>query len=147
MTGSADVLANRRYRQVLSALAQEVGAVAKANGIKPEAFDGFEPSAFAPGSTSAAAERSFDEMVVHNRRSTKSHSGIWRDLAIRKRKTEVDAQILPIVEIGQELGMATPLTARLVELIHDIEEGKRPLALANLDELSRAMAGTPAETT
>ena len=45
----ADVLANRRYRPVLSALGLEVGAVAKANGVKAEAFDGFDPSAFAPG--------------------------------------------------------------------------------------------------
>ena len=41
-------------------------------------------------------------MVAHNRRSAKSHSGIWRDLAIRKRKTEADAQILPIVEFGRK---------------------------------------------
>ena len=133
----ADVLADRRYRPVLTALGLEVGAVAKANGVKAEAFDGFDPSAFAPGSPAAATDRSFDDMVAHNRRSAKSHSGIWRDLAIRKRKTEVDAQILPIVEIGRKLGVPTPLTARTVAMIHEIEDGKRPLALANLDELAK----------
>lgn len=132
----ADVLANQQYRPTLTALALEVGAVAKANGIKPEAFDGFDPAAFAPGLPAAATGKSFDDMVAHNRRSTKSHSGIWRDLAVRKRKTEVDAQILPIVEIGRKLGVATPLTAQTVAMIHEIEDGKRPLALANLDELA-----------
>lgn len=135
----ADVLANRNYRPALTALALEVGAVAKANVIEPKAFDGFDPKAFAPGSPQSATERSFDDMVAHNRRSTKSHSGIWRDLAVRKRKTEVDAQILPIVEIGQRLGVATPLTARTIEMIHEIEDGKRSLALTNLDELDKAM--------
>jgi 2-dehydropantoate 2-reductase len=140
----ADVLDNRRYRPVLTALALEVGAVAKANGIKCEAFDGFDPSAFAPGSPAEARDRSFDDMVAHNRRSTKSHSGIWRDLAIRKRKTEADAQILPIVEIGRKLGLPAPLTARTVAMIHEIEDGKRPLALANLDELATVMPAASA---
>ena len=123
----ADVLDDRRNRPMLTALALEVGAVAKANGIKPEVFDGFDPAAFAPDSPAEARDRSFDDMVAHNRRSTKSHSGIWRDLAVRKRKTEVDAQILPIVEIGRKLGVPAPLTARTVAMIHEIEEGKRPL--------------------
>jgi 2-dehydropantoate 2-reductase len=134
----ADVLANTRYRSVLTELALEVGAVAKGAGIKTEAFDGFDPSAFAPGASADETARSFDEMVAHNRRSAKSHSGIWRDIAVRKRKTEVDAQIVPIVEKGRALGVPTPLTARLVELIHDIEAGRRTLDLANLDELAKS---------
>jgi 2-dehydropantoate 2-reductase len=140
----ADVFADHRYRPVLSALGLEVGAVAKANGVKAEAFDGFDPSAFAPGVPTAATDRSFDDMAAHNRLSAKSHSGIWRDLAIRKRKTEVDAQVVPIVDIGRKLGVATPLTARTVAMIHEIEDGKRPLALANLDELTASMSSTPA---
>ena len=129
-----------RYRPVLAALGLEVGAVAKANGVKAEAFNGFDPSAFAPGSPAGATDRSFDDMAAHNRLSAKSHSGIWRDLAIRKRKTEVDAQVLPVVEIGSSLGVPTPLTARLVAMIHEIEDGKRPLDLANLDDLARSAA-------
>ena len=46
----------------------------------------------------AAATATFDDLVAFNRRSAKSHSGIWRDLAVRKRKTEVRAQLGPIVE-------------------------------------------------
>ncbi len=93
-----------------------------------------------PPAPAAETARSFDEMVVHNRKSAKSHSGIWRDLAIRKRKTEVDAQVLPVVEIGQSLGVPTPLAAKIVTMIHEIEDGKRPLDLANLDDLARAAA-------
>jgi 2-dehydropantoate 2-reductase len=135
----ADVLAAPRHRPVLTALALEVGAIAAASGIRPEAFDGFDPAAFAPQATAAETTRSFDEMVAHNRLSTKSHSGIWRDLAIRKRKTEVDAQLGPIVDAGRKHGLAAPLTARVTELIHEIEDGKRALADANLDVLAAAM--------
>jgi 2-dehydropantoate 2-reductase len=141
----ADVFADIRYRPVLSAVGLEVGVVAKANGVRAEAFDGFEPGAFAPGSPTAAIDLSFDKMVIHNRRSSKAHTGVWRDLAIRKRKTEVDAQIFPIVEIGQKLGVPTPLTARTVKMIHEIEDGKRRLVLSNLDELAEAMPSTSAD--
>ncbi|WJH41465.1 2-dehydropantoate 2-reductase [Aliirhizobium terrae] len=136
----ADVFANPAYRPVLTRLAHEVGHVAKASNVRPEAFDGFDPAAFAPTAPAEETGRSFDGMVAHNRRSTKSHTGVWRDLAVRKRKTEVDAQILPIAETGKALGIATPVTFKLVELIHEIEEGKRPLDTANLDELVRIPA-------
>jgi 2-dehydropantoate 2-reductase len=134
----ADVLALQHYRPVLTALAHEVLAVAAAEGVRLEPFDGFDPKAFMPGVDPAATERSYDEMVAHNRRSAKSHSGIWRDLAVRKRKTEVDQQIGPVVEIGRQHGVATPITQALIGLIHATEEGRRPLELAGLDDLARA---------
>jgi 2-dehydropantoate 2-reductase len=132
----ADALALPKYRERYVALAREILAVARARGVTPEAFDGFEPAAYGPRATSGAASRSLDALVAHNRRSAKSHSGIWRDLAVRKRRTEVDAQLGIVVSLGREAGVATPLTARLVELIHDIENGVRPLSLANLDALT-----------
>ncbi|WP_337268512.1 ketopantoate reductase family protein [Oryzifoliimicrobium ureilyticus] len=136
----ADVLANQKYRPVLTRLALEVGQVASANKIQPQAFDGFDPTAFSPHASAEETTRSFDDMVAHNRRSLKSHSGIWRDLAIRKRKTEVDAQVLPVVEIGRSLGVATPLAARVVAMIHEIEDGNRALDITNLDALEEAAA-------
>jgi 2-dehydropantoate 2-reductase len=137
----ADVLADPRHRPLLSRLGNEVGAVAKASGVTLEGFDGFDPTAFAPGASAAALKKSFDDMVAHNRRSAKSHSGIWRDLAVRKRRTEVDSQILPIVEIGRKLGTPAPITERVVAMIHEIEQGKRPMADDNLVELARELPG------
>lgn len=136
----ADVLAAPRHRPVLTRLGLEVGAVAAAAGIRPEAFDGFDPSTFRPGAPAEATTRSFDDMVAHNRKSAKSHSGIWRDLAVRRRPTEVDAQLGPIVEIGAQHGVPTPITARLIALVHDIEAGRREMALALLDELEAVTA-------
>src|SRR4029077_19273709 len=89
----ADALANARYRDVYIALAREILTVAAARGVTPEAFDGFDPSAYLPSAPPGAASRSLDDLVTHNRRSAKTHSGIWRDLAVRKRPTEVDAQL------------------------------------------------------
>src|SRR3546814_17601321 len=85
-------------------------------------------------------------MVAHNRRSAKTHSGIWRDLAVRKRPTEVDAQLGPVVEIVAAHGVATPITARLIELLHDIESGRRYLSFAMLDKLEAARTNATCRT-
>ena len=52
-----------------------------------------------------------------------------------KRPTEVDAQLGIVVTLGDDAGVPTPLTARLVALIHEIERGQRPLAIDNLEAL------------
>ncbi len=134
----ADVLDDRASRPVLTRIAREVMAVAAAKGIAPEGFNGFDPAAFGACGTEASVAASMAAMVAHNRKSAKSHSGIWRDLAVRKRKTEIDAQIGPVLAEGAAVGIATPVNARLVAMIHEIEAGMRPLARANLAELAEA---------
>lgn len=125
------------------ALAAEVLAVAAAEGVRPEGFNGFAPQAFLPGAPETEARRSIAAMVAFNRGSAKTHSGVWRDLAVRRRRTEVDAQIAPVIAIGARHGLACPVLARLVAMIHEIEEGRRPMTDANLAELA-AVAGQPA---
>jgi 2-dehydropantoate 2-reductase len=138
----ADALANPVYREVYIALAREVLAVAAARGVTPESFNGFDPAAYLPTAPVGAAERSLDDLVAFNRRSAKTHSGIWRDLAVRKRPTEVDAQLGIVVTLGREAASGkreaatTPLLSRLVQLIHDIESGVRVQSLATLDVLA-----------
>jgi 2-dehydropantoate 2-reductase len=134
----ADCLAEPRFRPVFIALAREVVSIATAAKIKLEPFDGFDPRAFLPNSGSEAAA-SLDALVVHNRKSAKSHSGIWRDLAIRKRKTEVEAQLGPISVTAAKLGMTAPLTRRTADLIHDIEDGRKPLSWDTLAELAKIL--------
>ena len=137
----ADALAMPAYRHLYVALAREILAVAKARSVTPEAFDGFDPAAYLPASGPGAAEKSLDDLVAHNRRSAKTHSGIWRDLAVRKQPTEVDAQLGIVATLGKEIGVATPLTSRLVELIHEIERGTRPQSLEALDALASLAPG------
>ena len=131
----ADCLASPRHRPIFIALAREPLAVAAARNVVPEAFDGFDPTAFRPGGSEAAASDSLERLVAFNRRSAKTHSGIWRDLAVRKRRTEGEAQLGPIVALGREHGVPTPLTRRVLELIRDIEDGRRSQDWALLDAL------------
>jgi len=138
----ADALALSEYRPLYIDLAREILAVASARGVRTESFDGFDPSAYASTAPAGAAEASLDALVAHNRRSAKTHSGIWRDLAVRKRPTEVDAQLGIVATLGAEAGVATPLTARVVELIHEIERGERPQSLETLAALATTAART-----
>lgn len=133
----ADVLDNLTVRNLLTRLGQEVGAVADSEAVKTQSFDGFNPFAFRPDAPQTALDQSFDEMVLHNRRSAKSHSGIWRDLAVRKRKTEAEAQLGPIIKVGQKNGIATPLTTKLMAMVLEIEAGDRRLGIENLNELNK----------
>jgi 2-dehydropantoate 2-reductase len=130
----ADALASERHRPVYAALGREVMTVASRRNVRPRGFNGFDPEAFAAGDEAGIA-RSIDAMVSFNRGSAKTHSGIWRDLAVRKRKTEVDAQIGIIAAIGRGVGVPTPSLERLVALIHAIEDGKRPLDWSTLDAM------------
>lgn len=135
----ADALAMPAYFDLYRAVGREVMAVAAAEKVRPMGFNGFDPEAFTRGADRAQTQRSIDEMVAHNRKSAKSHSGIWRDLAVRKRKTEVDAQIAIIADIAEKHGLKAPIIRRLVALIHDIEDGRLQLDRANLDRLAAAV--------
>ena len=131
----SDNLASERHFQVFNQLGREVMAVALARGVEPLGFNGFDPAAFMPDADDSAARRSVADMAEFNRHTAKTHSGIWRDLAVRKRKTEVDAQIAIISKLGAEAGVATAAIDKLVSLIHDIEEGRREQSWATLDAM------------
>jgi len=137
----ADALANPAYRDLYIEIAREVMRVARARRITPEGFNGFDPHAFAPDAGRAIAQRSLDEMVAFNRKSAKTHSGIWRDIAVRKRRTETDAQLGPIVVLGAEAGVPTPMVSRLIALMHEVEDGRRPQSHETLDLLKAALPG------
>ena len=62
-------------------------------------------------------------IAAHYRQHTKAKSGIWRDLAVRRRKTEVDGSSRAPARAG--LGVAMPLTRRIAELIRELEDGRR----------------------
>ena len=136
----ADALAHPPHGALYRALGEEVMRVAHANGIAAEGFNGFDPAGFVPGADPAMTEGSMAAMVAHNRGSAKSHSGVWRDLAVRKRPTEVEPMIGAVVREAQARGIETPLLARLTAMIHEIEEGRRPLDRANIDELAAEVA-------
>jgi 2-dehydropantoate 2-reductase len=133
-----DVLNSPGARPVLTALAREAMAVAEAEGVTVLGFNGYDPAAFGQAGTREAIDRSFDAMVAFNRRSAKTHSGVWRDIAVHRRKTETDAQFGPLMEMAGQRGIDVPHLERLVALMHEVESGRRPQAWDNLADLACA---------
>jgi len=134
---------------VLIELAREVMRVAAHEGVHPRGFNGFDPSAFSATASDSDARESIDALAEFTSRTAKTHSGIHRDLAIRKRRTEVDAQLGTIVSIAGQHGIKVPLLTRLVDLIHAIENGERTLSSETFAALTggKAKATTVAEAT
>ncbi len=52
---------------------------------------------------------------------------------------EVDYHVGELVRRGRARGLPMPLNTRLWEMIHEIEDGKRPMVPENLRELERMM--------
>jgi Asp-tRNA(Asn)/Glu-tRNA(Gln) amidotransferase A subunit family amidase/ketopantoate reductase len=114
----ADTLDDPAYRPLMLEVARQVLAQAP---VPPVPLDGFDPGDL-DGSLARLAE--------FNRRSAKTHSGIYRDLAVLHRPTEVAAIL------GGLAGPQAPLISRIIELIHAIERGDRVCSRANLDLLA-----------
>ncbi|NIJ06376.1 ketopantoate reductase family protein [Frigoribacterium faeni] len=130
-----------RHRAVMSELAAEVVAVADAQGVSLEAFDAFQPDAFRRGVDPATTERSLDGLVAWLATQSKTRSGIWRDVAVRGRPTEVPVQYQPVLEAGRAHGVALPHVAALVAAIGELERGERRMGEESLVELAGAGAG------
>jgi 2-dehydropantoate 2-reductase len=103
------------YRDLLIALARQVLAQAPVTAMP---FDGFDP---------ADLEGSLARLAAFNRGSAKTHTGVYRDLAILHRPTEAPAILGPLTG---------PLIRRVAELVAAIEEGRRTCTRANLDLLA-----------
>jgi 2-dehydropantoate 2-reductase len=110
-----EVLQDAAYQPMLTELARQVLAQAP---VTPMAFDGFDPADLAG---------SLGRLADFNRGSAKTHSGVYRDLAVRHRPTEVDAILGPL---------DGPLVRRVAELVTAIERGERTCSRANLDLLA-----------
>jgi 2-dehydropantoate 2-reductase len=120
---------------VFDQLGREVMAVAFARGVVPVGFNGFDPLCFAPGAPESESRASIAALAEFTRHTAKTHSGIYRDLAVRRRTTEVDPQIGIIATLGREAGVQTPAIDCLVALVHDLEGARRHIGWETFSHL------------
>jgi len=131
----AEVLGDPRWHDVMARIGREIVLGAKASGVAPVGVDGFDAEAFARGDGAGIAA-SCEAMAEHYRHSAKTRSGIWRDLAVRKRKSEVETLLRPVIDAGRRHAVTMPTIARLAAMIAEIESGQRGFSTDNLVELS-----------
>jgi 2-dehydropantoate 2-reductase len=128
---------SRDVQRALGALVGEGLAVADKAGIRIDPFDEFDPAWYraAMVGDEGALARAMATVAAHYRGNAKTKTGVWRDLAVRRRKTEVDGLVGVLARKGEALGVAMPLTRRLIEIIRDLEEDRRRMDWTNLDPL------------
>jgi len=130
----ADIIEPRSNQEMLFDMAAEVLAVAAAGKIVPMGFDDWNPAwAYPPD------QRKLDAIAVevgkHIRRLrsyTKTRTGIWRDIVVRKRQTEVGSQLEPVIAEADRLGVDVTMVKTLAGMFAEIDAGKRELSLENL---------------
>jgi 2-dehydropantoate 2-reductase len=124
------------------ALAREVYAIAAAQGIRPEPFDAWEADAFAADAPPEHTRAALARFCAWLRTQPKTRTGIWRDLAVRHRRTEVPAQYGPVLRRAAEHGLPCPGIEAVLAMIVELEEGRRTRSRLNLEELDRLLVQT-----
>lgn len=132
-----DILARESYHGLMADLVAEAVTVADALGVSLIELYGFDPNAFRPDRRSPAGVRRALESIVHSFNPRQQRTGIWIDLAVRKRKTEAEPQLGKLIAEATRRGVAMPLTRAVFELITEMETGRRTFAWENLDEVAR----------
>lgn len=130
-----------RHRELTVALAREVYAVAAAEGVRPESFDAWRAAAFTPGAEDTDA--ALDAFTAWLRTQPKDRTGIWRDLAVRRRKTEVPALLEPVVTLAARHGTPCPGVRAVMRIIEHLESGERSMGERNLEDLERSIGRSP----
>lgn len=135
----AAVVRKNDLREMLMELCAEILETAEKEGVYPLGFDDWEPRLVYPRETrnQVLLDEQLENLAKRMAENKKTKSGIWRDLAVRNRKTEVDEQLVPIIEIGKGYGLEMTLTSKLVQFIKEIESGIRQMSWDNLYELKQ----------
>ncbi|MBI4278378.1 MAG: ketopantoate reductase family protein [Armatimonadetes bacterium] len=136
-------------KRLAALLVREALTVADAAGVRIDPSDYFDPDLFRPRTSADTARvyAFFDDLVVRLCRTRQDHpgghafrkigSGIWWDLAYRKRRSETRGLTGAVVERGNRLGVPVPLNAALVEMIYEIEDERRRMGWENVEDLDR----------
>lgn len=123
------------HPDLVRGLLTEVFAVAAAEHIVVPAHDHLDPALFTPDAPPEKVRAAIADWVEYQRPHQKPQSGIYRDLAVRRRKTEVTAHFADILRLGAIHGVDLPLVTRLGDLIIEAEQGTRSLGPHNISEL------------
>ena len=142
-TNALELRFDRRYHPVRAQLVREAVEVAAAEGVQVAAFAHFDPVPFLDRSAAGreAAFHVLDEIARGQAAgNTKIRTGYWRDIVVRKRKTEIEYITGEIVRCGERHGVPTPLNRLQWTMFEEIESGRRPMQWSNLDEMDAALA-------
>lgn len=133
-----DVLDNSLGIRLSRQAAQEAWRVGRTQAQRLLPIGAFDPEAFADGvDQPQSADTELLKLADSMRGTLKQHMGIWRDLAIKKRQTEVAMQVGVLCERGDRVGVPTPVNAAVLQIVQEIERGERGMDWMNLHDMAR----------
>ena len=133
----AEILARDRYQALMVDLVAETVAAADAMGVRLIELHGFDPDSLRKERRTPTTIRRALDSIAGSFNPLQQRTGIWIDLAVRKRKTEAEPQLGRLVSEAARRGVMMPLNRAVFELITEMERGQRSFAWENLDEVER----------
>lgn len=130
-----ELVVRQAGRDVLAAALIEATEVALADGAQLEDYGTFRPTDLLPG-PGDAAQRAGAALDRIGAESMKGQSGMWRDIKLKGRRSESDQITGEVLARAEQLGIAAPVNAAVLAMIHEIEGGQRPMAPENFDALA-----------
>ena len=112
---------------ILAEIGKEVIATAFAEGVQPEGFNGFQPLAFSPTASRAEIKKCMLQLAEFNSRSAKTHQNSQGPSCEEENHRSRPSAGL-VAQIAHRHNIPTPKLNRFVELIHDIENGRRKMS-------------------
>jgi 2-dehydropantoate 2-reductase len=137
-----EILKDERHHPLMTALVAETVAAADGMGVEVYELHGFDPNAFRRERRTPEGIQRALAAIAGSFNPLQQRTGIWIDLAVRKRKTEAEPQLGRLVVEAGRRGVAMPLTRAVLELITEMENGARGFSWGNLDEIARRGALT-----
>ena len=134
--GSAEIAGSEVGRAITIHLAGESARVGLALGYTIPKINGATAQQWADSNRREAYE-ALDQMLTPTSTSTRNWRASMAQDVHKGRPTEIDFMNGHVVAKGKECGVATPVSAAVVEMVHDIERGARKPAPENIGHVLR----------
>jgi 2-dehydropantoate 2-reductase len=130
--GSVEVLSSKAGRTISIHLAAESARVGLKLGYRIPNFGGAAPEKWA-GADQPGVYQELDRLLTPTSEPRLNWRSSMAQDAIKGRRTEIDFMNGHIVNMGREVGMATPVSAAVVDIVREIDAEKRELSPDTMD--------------
>lgn len=120
-----------RSRKIALSILKEVFAVANARGVRLAPMQGHDLQKLLGGNGIFHFLKGMALLPIAMKNHRELVSGMLKDIE-RGKKCEIDFIDGIVVKLGEEIGVETPVTATVVEIVHGIENGLYELSYENL---------------
>lgn len=127
-----EAASNKRSRRIVQALIKECIDVCRVGGIRIEPVQGKDIVKLLDYSNPLKRAISLFIIPIAIRKHAKLKASMQQDLE-KGKKTEVDAINGVVCLYGKKVNFPTPINAKVVEIIHRIEQGELTPSFSNLD--------------